>query len=95
MIYKTNPLPYELEHDIRRKFTTVGDRVISAAILARRASRKEVFFIPPAIAGSYGLTPRDLSRTLDRLEGHLFATVESRRGRYRRIRFLQPYVLED
>lgn len=95
MTYLKTLVPYELEHDIRRDFSTVQDRVISAAIVSCRTSKSPTFYIPPAIAGSFGLTPRDITRTLDRLEGKLFVTVESQKGRYRRVRFLPPYVLED
>ena len=95
MSYLKSLVPYELEHDIRRDFTTVQDRVISAAIVSCRISKSSTFYIPPVIAGSFGLTPRDVYRTLDKLEGKLFATVESHKGRYRRIRFLPPYALED
>lgn len=92
---KPNPIPYELEADIRRDFTKTGDRIVSAIIAAARISRVPEFYIPPSLAGSYGLTSKQLNRGLDALEGRLIETARSKRGAYRRVRLLAPYTLDS
>ncbi|MCU0751481.1 MAG: hypothetical protein MUF86_00390 [Akkermansiaceae bacterium] len=88
-------MKYETEQDIRREFCKPKDRVISAILASRRASKRRVFYVHPQLAAAYGVNPKQLGRTLDDLEGRLVVTVESTRGRYRRIRLVDRFEFGD
>ena len=49
------------------------------------------FFVHPDIAKVNGLSPGQLNWALDRLQGSLIETVESKSGQYRTIRLLPQY----
>ena len=67
-----------------RTWLAVGD----AARGAKVKSAADVFFVAPRVAARFGLDPKKLHRGLDYLEARgWIVTVESRRGKFRRIRY--------
>jgi biotin operon repressor len=95
---KKHGFPFELEHDIRRDFTSPTDRVVSALVVARRTAAKggsKEFYLGESLAASFGLSPSQVWRALERLEGKLVRSVGGTRGRHRRLVFLPPYDTDD
>jgi len=76
------------ERDMLRQFGDRRTRAILAIVTSRRSARTCKFFVPPHIAELYRLTSRDLCWAFKQLEGEILDTVESTKGRFRRIRLL-------
>ena len=56
---------------------------------AKLATLDTPFFVAPKVAARWNLTPDQLNKGLNALEtAGLVATVEKRRGRYRRVRLV-------
>jgi biotin operon repressor len=89
--------PFEIEHDIRRAFTSPTDRVITALVIARRVAGKaggREFYLGESLTASLGLSPSQVWRVLKRLEGKLVRSVGEKRGRHRRLVFLPDYDVD-
>lgn len=74
------------ERDALVAFGDRKARAILAVFMARRSAKRNEFFVARSIAERFGLGVRDLNWALDKLEGELVETVESRKGRFRVIR---------
>lgn len=77
-----------------REYGDRKTRAILAVFLARRSAHKEIFFVAPSIAQLHNLSASDLNWALDRLEGDVLETRESRRGKFRTIRLLPRFEEE-
>jgi len=78
----------------RRALREFGDRrtrAILAIFVARRSAKRREFFVHPSIAQLHGLNPSDLNWALDKLEGDMVETLESRNGRFRTIRLMARF----
>ena len=85
----SNKYLWVLEVDLRSEFGSTLDRTIGAVLMAARLSKKEVFFVGRGARKRFGLSPNMLNKGLNRLEREsVLETVESKKGRYRRIRLL-------
>jgi hypothetical protein len=79
------------ERDVLREFGDRKTRAILAIFLARRSAKNQEFFVHPSIAALHGLNSSDLNWTLDKLEGAVVETLESRNGKYRMLRLLPRF----
>lgn len=80
-----------VERDAIRFLGERKTRAILAIFHARRSARKAEFFVHPDIAKRWGLSPADLNWALDRLDGKLMETLDSKNGRFRIIRLLPQF----
>ena len=84
-------LSWIVERDALRLFGDRRSRAILAIYHARRSAKRQEFFVHPDIARVNGLSPADLNWALDRLEGVLIVTTESRKGGYRLLKLLPQF----
>lgn len=80
-----------VEREAIRLFGDRKTRAILAIYHARRSARKAEFFVHPDIAKRWDLSPPDLNWALDRLDGKLVETLDSKNGRFRIIRLLPQF----
>ena len=86
-----SPPSWIVERDAIRHFGDRKTRAILAIYHARRSARKAEFFVHPDIAKRWGLSPADLNWAIDRLDGKLMETLDSKNGRFRIIRLLPQF----
>ena len=79
---------WKWETDSRAIAGTVVDRTIGAVALSKHLAKRDVFFVGRGARERFNLTPNQLRKGLDKWEGKLWETVESQKGKYRRIRIL-------
>lgn len=80
----------------RDALTQYGDRktrAILAVFTARRSSKKKEFFVSPHIARHFNLSARDLYWALDKLEGELVRTLDSKTGKFRLLSLMPEWEL--
>ena len=86
---KNNIETWKRETDARAICGSVIDRTIGAVFLSKHLAKREVFFVGLGSRNRFNLTPNQLRKGLDKLEERgVLETVDSRRGKYRRIRIL-------
>ena len=88
---RPEPPSAELEQDALDKFGEEDELAVKAIFFARRHETFLTFFVEPFVAAFHGLSEKDMTQAMDRLEGRLIETVSQERGEPREVRLLPDW----
>lgn len=84
-----------VERDALVEYGDRKTRAVLAIFTARRSAKKEEFFVSPHIARHFKLSTRDLNWALDKLEGCLVRTSDSRSGKFRSLKLMPEWEARE